>query len=162
MERGFGNGDVLRSMASNGWSPIVDHEAPDHVPDPARQNLQVDYPGLTKAYDGPSTECLKIAESPIALFFYFMQVSLCRHIAACSNAYHHEKLSERVEAVAEKERKRARRAQGDRKLSNPCQRSATINEADPPPRTLYLYWFTSYKSCQSEHGEPQQSLENNR
>ncbi|ETN15059.1 hypothetical protein PPTG_07265 [Phytophthora nicotianae INRA-310] len=48
------------------------------------------YPGLRKGYSAPTGEALRNADSPLALFFFFMPVALWQHIAVCSNDYGRE------------------------------------------------------------------------
>eukprot|EP00644_Phytophthora_capsici_P003723 jgi/Phyca11/129180/e_gw1.82.104.1 len=55
------------------------------------------YPGLRQGYSGPTADALRNADSPLALFFFFLPVVLWQHIAVCSNEYGREMAPLRVD-----------------------------------------------------------------
>ncbi|POM64840.1 Hypothetical protein PHPALM_19588 [Phytophthora palmivora] len=85
---------VLRSMTATGWEDVEDiHEhlmSPYEPVDDSRS-----YPGLRQNYSGPTAETLRHGDSP--------------HIATCSNGYHLEMLSRRIDDAYQRCRKKQRR-----------------------------------------------------
>ncbi|GMG17434.1 unnamed protein product [Phytophthora fragariaefolia] len=90
--------DVLRSMSATGWEYVEIPDTEDSMRalyEPVNNNRS--YPGLRQGYSGPTAEALRNADSPLALFFFFLPVVLWQHIAMCSNQYHREMLPLRDE-----------------------------------------------------------------
>ncbi|GMF24286.1 unnamed protein product [Phytophthora fragariaefolia] len=90
--------EVLRSMAAEGWEDVVEPDTHDYPMTPYEPvNNTSSYPGLRHGYSGPTPDALRNAESPLALFFFFMLVALCQHIAVCSNQYGREMIHLRID-----------------------------------------------------------------
>ncbi|GMF54520.1 unnamed protein product [Phytophthora fragariaefolia] len=90
--------DVLRSMSATGWESVEIPDTEDSMQAPYEPvNNNRSYPGLRQGYSGPTAEALRNADSPLALFFFFLPVVLWQQIAVCSNQYHREMLPLRVE-----------------------------------------------------------------
>ena len=92
---------MLRAMATTWWER----------PDLPSENFveETEYPQLKTGYFGPSSSVLKHADSPIALFLYFMSPDLWSHIAIESNRYHTDMLDKRVDAAYKAHQKRRRK-----------------------------------------------------
>ncbi|KAI9988316.1 hypothetical protein PInf_021715 [Phytophthora infestans] len=90
--------EVLREMAAAGWEDVEEPDTREYLMGPYEpvDNTQ-SYPGLRQGYSGPTAEALRNADSPLALFFFFMPVALWQHIALCSNDYGHEMTPLRVD-----------------------------------------------------------------
>ena len=73
--------------------------------DPAKFPPDQQYPGLRTGSFGPSRSALRAAaESPIALFFYFLPTRLWEKIRVESNRYHSEQISPRTDKTREKQK----------------------------------------------------------
>ncbi|KAI9994481.1 hypothetical protein PInf_011113 [Phytophthora infestans] len=83
--------EVLRDMAAVGWEDVEEPDTREYLMGPYEpvDNTQ-SYPGLRQGYSGPTAEALRNADSPLALFFFFMPVALWQHIAVSSNDYGRE------------------------------------------------------------------------
>jgi hypothetical protein len=80
-------------MATNGWNDVSRPDVEGVLQEPYEEvDDDDDYPGLRRAYTGPTRETLRCGHSPLALFFIFMPVALWEHIAKCSNEYNQETL----------------------------------------------------------------------
>ena len=79
----------FRQMSRDGW----DFDMANYPP-----NLE-NYPNLYDGPSGPVQDLLQVAESPRALFFYFMPKKLWRTIAYQSNLYRKQQLGSRVAAI---------------------------------------------------------------
>ncbi|POM69800.1 Hypothetical protein PHPALM_13889 [Phytophthora palmivora] len=90
--------DVLREMAATGWEDVEEPDTFDYMNTPYEplDNTR-SYPGLRQGYSGPTADALRNADSPLALFFFFLPVVLWQHIEVCSNEYGHEMAPLRVD-----------------------------------------------------------------
>ncbi|KAG1704718.1 hypothetical protein DVH05_005647 [Phytophthora capsici] len=90
--------DVLREMAATGWEDVEEPDTCDYMNKPYEpvDNTR-SYPGLRQGYSGPTADALRNADSPLALFFFFLPVVLWQHIAVCSNEYGREMAPLRVD-----------------------------------------------------------------
>lgn len=71
--------------------------------DPEKFPADHNYPGLYDGPYGPSDEVLKIADSALDLFLYFMPRELWRKIEEESTTYHEQHLVERLERLYRKQ-----------------------------------------------------------
>ncbi|POM66506.1 hypothetical protein PHPALM_17624 [Phytophthora palmivora] len=93
------NSDALREMSVTGWTTpdIVDVDA--FLPKPHSSPMPLgEYPGLKENYCGPSPAIKRAGDSPLALFLFFMPVSLWNEIASQSNLYHFSMINDRSKA----------------------------------------------------------------
>ncbi|POM69891.1 LOW QUALITY PROTEIN: Hypothetical protein PHPALM_13792 [Phytophthora palmivora] len=90
--------DFLREMAATGWEDVEEPDTFDYMNTPYEpvDNTR-SYPGLRQGYSGPTADALRNADSPLALFFFFLPVVLWQHIAVCSNEYVREMAPLRVD-----------------------------------------------------------------
>ncbi|DBA01834.1 TPA: LOW QUALITY PROTEIN: hypothetical protein N0F65_002950 [Lagenidium giganteum] len=66
----------------------------------------VNYPSLSKSTGGPSTSALRAAaDCPLAVFLYFMPITLWRKIALEANRYHKQRIAVRAERIQQQQRK---------------------------------------------------------
>ncbi|KAI9984614.1 hypothetical protein PInf_005974 [Phytophthora infestans] len=99
--------DVLREMAATGWEDVEEPDTFDYTPYEPVDNTR-SYPGLRQGYSGPTADALRNADSPLALFFFFLPVVLWQHIAVCSNEYGREMAPLRVDERYKRYRSKCR------------------------------------------------------
>ncbi|ETI52728.1 hypothetical protein L917_03910 [Phytophthora nicotianae] len=69
--------EVLKNMSASGWEDVEEPDVYEHLKAPYEPvDDTASYPGLRQGYSGPSAEALRHGESPVALFFYLIPVTL--------------------------------------------------------------------------------------
>lgn len=134
--------DILKDMASKGWSnPVSYSPFPylDQPYEPRTANMQEDYPQLFREHYGPTPRSLEAATTVSGVLFYFMQPRLWEDIAEASNEYFDEKIDERVEGQYTKQEQREKKIPGFKKSTRDAIKAALLSTPPITARELCVF-----------------------